>query len=52
MAEAVAEMDTDDAVYVVEELTFKDQLKILNGLPHDHRLLIEEGLSYPEDSVG
>ena len=52
MAEAVAEMDTDDAVDVVEELPIKDQLKILDALPADDRLLIEEGLSYPEDSAG
>jgi len=52
MAEAVAEMDTDDAVDVVEELAIKDQLEILDALPHDDRLLIEEGLSYPEDSAG
>ncbi len=52
MAEAVAEMDTDDAVDVVEELAVKDQLEILDALPHDDRLLIEEGLTYPEDSAG
>ena len=52
MAEAVAEMDTDDAVDVVEELAIKDQLEILDALPHDDRLLIEEGLSYPEDRTG
>ena len=51
-AEAIAEMDTDDAVDVVEELAIKDQLEILDALPHDDRLLIEEGLSYPEDSAG
>ena len=52
MAEAVAKMDTDDAVDVVKELPIKDQLKILDALPDDDRLLIEEGLSYPEDSAG
>ena len=52
MAEAGAEMDTDGAVDVVEELAIKDQLEILDALPHDNRLLIEERLSYPEDSAG
>ena len=52
MAEAIAKMDTDDAVDVLEELAFKDQLEILDALPPDDRLLIKEGLSYPEDSAG
>ena len=52
MAEAVAKMDIDDAVDVVEELAIKDQLENLDALPHEARLLIEEGLSYPEDSAG
>ena len=52
MAEAVAEMATDDAVDVVEELDVEDQKEILDALPADERILIEEGLSYPEDSAG
>lgn len=52
MAEALAEMDTDDAVDVVEELPPNDQQKILDALPHLERVLIQEGLSYPEDSAG
>ena len=52
MAVAIAEMATDDAVDVVEELGAKDQKEILEALPADERLLIEEGLSYPEDSAG
>jgi len=52
MADAVAEMDTDDAVDVVEELDEEDQKEILEALPIGERTLIEEGLSYPEDSAG
>lgn len=52
MAEVVSEMDIDDAIDVVEELTAKDQQEILNALPHGERILIQEGLSYPEDSAG
>lgn len=52
MAEAVAGMDTDDAIDVVEELGLEDQQDILDALPVDDRALIKEGLSYPEDSAG
>ena len=52
MADAVAEMETDDAVDVVEELGKQEQRAVLNALPIGERTLIEEGLSYPEDSAG
>ena len=52
MAKAMAEMDTDDAIDVVEGLSAKGQRDILNALPHLERRLIQEGLSYPEDSAG
>ena len=52
VAEAVAELQIDDAIDVVEELGEDKQLKILESLPKNERALIEEGLSYPEDSAG
>ena len=52
MADAVAEMETDDAVDVVEELGEKERRDVLDALPIGERTLIEEGLSYPEDSAG
>jgi len=52
VAEAVAELQVDDAIDVVEELGEDKQLKILESLPKNERALIEEGLSYPEDSAG
>ena len=52
VAEAVAELQIDDAIDVVEELGEDKQLKILESLPKNERVLIEEGLSYPEDSAG
>ena len=52
VAEAVAELQVDDAIDVVEELGEDKQLKILASLPKNERALIEEGLSYPEDSAG
>ncbi len=52
IAEAVAGLETDDALEVVEELAADEQIEILESLPENERTLIEEGLSYPEDSAG
>ena len=52
VAEAVAGLETDDALEVVEELDADEQLEILEALPANERTLIEQGLAYPEDSAG
>jgi len=52
IAEAVAGLDTDDALDVVEELNADEQQEVLEALPAGERSLIEQGLSYPEDSAG
>ncbi|MCJ9429251.1 magnesium transporter [Kordiimonas marina] len=52
IADAVNELDTDDAVYVLEELEPEDRDEVLRALPADDRVAIEESLSYPEESAG
>ena len=52
VASAVTEMDTDDAVQVIEELEEHEQKQVLDAIPAGDRTLIEEGLAYPEDSAG
>ncbi|MDH3507875.1 MAG: magnesium transporter [Gammaproteobacteria bacterium] len=52
VAEAVGSMETDDAVDVVEALDPEVQQAVLEPLAPVHRTLIEEGLSYPENSAG
>ena len=52
VASAVSEMDTDDAVQVIEELEEHEQKQVLEAIPAGERTLIEEGLAYPEDSAG
>ncbi|MGL6042935.1 MAG: magnesium transporter [Sandaracinobacteroides sp.] len=52
LAEAVSEMDTDDAVALIEELEPDEQEAVLDGLSADDRVAIETALSYPEDSAG
>jgi magnesium transporter len=52
VASAVSEMDTDDAVQVIEELEEHEKKQVLDAIPAGDRTLIEEGLGYPEDSAG
>lgn len=52
LARAVTELDSDDAVEVFEDLDEEFQHRILSQLPQAHRMILEEGLSYPEDSAG
>ena len=49
---AVAELESDDAVYVMSQLDTEQQANILERLPAEDRALVEQGLSYPEDSIG
>ena len=51
-ARALSELDSDDAVEVFEDLDEDAQHRILSTLPRAYRLLLEESLTYPEDSAG
>lgn len=52
-AEAIAELDVDDAVYVIEDLDKEDRQEILEKISDSEvRAELEEGLSYPENSAG
>jgi len=52
VAVAVAELDTDDAVEIIDELEAHEQLHVLDAIPAADRTLIEQGLAYPEYSAG
>ena len=52
VAAVIVGMDSDDALEVVEELDEDEQQQVLDAIPVGDRTLIEEGLSYPEDSAG
>jgi magnesium transporter len=52
LARAVTELDSDDAVEVFEDLDEEAQHRILSRLPRAFRALLEESLTYPEDSAG
>ncbi|BBK43901.1 magnesium transporter MgtE [Allostella vacuolata] len=52
VAEAVAELETDDAVEVLESLDALEQREVLRHIPAEDRAVLEQGLTYPEDSAG
>jgi magnesium transporter len=52
VAEIAGELDTDDAVAIIEDMEEADQRAVLRALDPDDRAVIEEALSYPEDSAG
>ena len=52
IADIAAELDTDDAVAIIEDLDADDQREVLRALDPDDRAAIEEALSYPEESAG
>jgi magnesium transporter len=52
VAEGVREMDSDDAVYILEDLPKQDQAEILEQLPGPERTALERSLYYPENSAG
>src|SRR5262249_38388460 len=52
VAEGVREMDSDDAVYILEDLPREEQAEILEQLPAPERTALERSLYYPEGSAG
>jgi magnesium transporter len=52
LAKSLAEFDSDDAVEVLEDLDEEVRDRILADLPTGYRALVEESLTYPEESAG
>ena len=52
VAEIAGELETDDAVAIIEDLGEEDQRAVLRALDPDDRAAIEDALSYPEESAG
>ncbi|MCZ8271234.1 MAG: magnesium transporter [Beijerinckiaceae bacterium] len=52
IAEGVRELDSDDAVYILEDLAEEDQEEVLAALPTPDRATLERSLDYPEESAG
>src|SRR5256714_12697437 len=52
VADIASELDTDDAVAIIEDMEEDDQRAVLRALDPDDRAAIEEALAYPEESAG
>ena len=52
VAEGVRELDTDDAVYILEDLDEADKQEVLDRLTPAERIVLQQGLDYPEGSAG
>ena len=52
LARALSELDSDDAVEIFKDLDEEFQYRILSALPKAYRTLLEESLSFPEESAG
>ncbi|MFA7431801.1 MAG: magnesium transporter [Rhodospirillaceae bacterium] len=51
-ASLVAELDSDDAVYLVDQLDEAERAHVLARLPATERGIIEQGLAFPEYTAG
>ena len=52
LARQLHDLPTDDAIDIVEELENDALADVLDALSAEDRVLVEEGLSFPEDSAG
>jgi magnesium transporter len=52
VADIAGQLDTDDAVALIEDLDRDDQQAVLRAMEPDDRAAVEEALSYPEESAG
>ena len=52
LAEVVSELDTDDAVELLEDLEPEQQEQVLQSVPVEERVLLQQSLTFPEDSAG
>jgi len=52
VAEIAGELETDDAVAIIEDMEEEEQRAVLRALDPDDRAAIEQALSYPEETAG
>ena len=52
VAQGVRELDSDDAVAILEGLAQEEQAEILDQLPPPERVALARSLEYPEESAG
>ena len=52
LAHAIARLESDDALELIETLDDQKRRDILQKIPVELRSMVEQGLSFPEDSAG
>jgi magnesium transporter len=52
IASIIADLNTDDAISLLEDIDEEDRREILRHVNERSRALVEEGLTFPEDSAG
>ncbi|PPD05974.1 MAG: magnesium transporter [Methylocystis sp.] len=52
LVEGVRDLESDDAVAILEGLEPKEQAEVLDALPAQERIVLRRSLDYPEDSAG
>ncbi|MDF2811298.1 MAG: magnesium transporter, partial [Microvirga sp.] len=52
VAEGVRDLESDDAVTILESLDDEDKAEVLDRLPAIERVALQRSLDYPEDSAG
>ena len=52
LVEGMRELESDDAVAILETLEPKEQAEVLEALPAQERIVLRRSLDYPEDSAG
>ena len=52
IARGVSDLDSDDAVFILEDIDATDREDILSQLPAFERLSLKRSLDFPEDSAG
>ena len=52
VADIAGQLDTDDAVALIEDLDRDEQQAVLRAMEPDDRAAVEEALGYPEESAG
>jgi len=52
VANTVQQLDSDDAVFVLEDMDEEERQQVLDRIPQTDRIVLERALDFPEDSAG
>jgi magnesium transporter len=52
IASAIKKLDTDDALYLIEDMDRQDQAEILSKVSKEDRVALSRALDYPENTAG